>query len=479
MKMVKSLLLGSAAGLVAMTGAQAADLPVKAKAVQYVKICSLYGAGFYYIPGTDTCIKLGGFVRYENNWQANGSFAVRMNGTTGTFTRTSNDVVTRARGVITTDARSQTEYGTLRSYTAFGEQWTTGDATTAGSGAVTNMYRLFIQLGGFTAGRTASFFDLWDTPKYSNTTNVIASDTGGTGQNLIAYTFSFGNGLSASLSFEDPTMRRAGVANAAVATTFGSTGLVTGSYAGANWPDVVTNLRVDQAWGAAQIMGAIHAVTATYYGATQLETNGHPNDEVGWAIGGGLNLNVPWAQGDTFSVQAAYTQGALAYVAQGLAGGSALGNGLAVFNGQNVALGYATDGVYGPTGSIELTSAWSVYAGIQHYWTPNLRTSLYGGYLALMYNANATALICGDLPGAHTGACNADWQMFQIGSRTVFNPVANLDLSVDILYNRYQTAGLGSTVVLAPGNSKPTQAYTLTDEGVWQAMFRVQRNFYP
>ncbi|MGB7257197.1 MAG: porin, partial [Pseudolabrys sp.] len=28
-----------------------------AKPVQYVKICSLYGAGFYYIPGTDTCIK--------------------------------------------------------------------------------------------------------------------------------------------------------------------------------------------------------------------------------------------------------------------------------------------------------------------------------------------------------------------------------------------------------------------------------------
>ena len=56
MKMVKSLILGSAAGLLAMSGAQAADLPVKAKAVEYVRICSLYGAGFYYIPGTDTWI---------------------------------------------------------------------------------------------------------------------------------------------------------------------------------------------------------------------------------------------------------------------------------------------------------------------------------------------------------------------------------------------------------------------------------------
>ena len=63
MKMVKSLLLVSAAGLVAVSGAQAADLPVKAKPVEYVKVCSLYGAGFYYIPGTDICMKIGGYVR--------------------------------------------------------------------------------------------------------------------------------------------------------------------------------------------------------------------------------------------------------------------------------------------------------------------------------------------------------------------------------------------------------------------------------
>src|SRR5664280_3752344 len=72
MKMVKSLILGSAAGLIAMSGAQAADLPVKAKAVEYVRICSLYGAGFYYIPGTDTCIKLGGYLRVDTSFNASG-----------------------------------------------------------------------------------------------------------------------------------------------------------------------------------------------------------------------------------------------------------------------------------------------------------------------------------------------------------------------------------------------------------------------
>ena len=80
MTMIKSLILGSAAGLVALSGAQAADLPVKAKAVEYVKICSLYGAGFFYIPGTDTCIKLGGYLRVDTTFNgfANATDAVYL-----------------------------------------------------------------------------------------------------------------------------------------------------------------------------------------------------------------------------------------------------------------------------------------------------------------------------------------------------------------------------------------------------------------
>jgi Porin subfamily len=60
---VKILFLGIVAGLMTAAGAQAADMPVKAKPVHYVKICTLYGDGFYYVPGTNTCLKLGGYVR--------------------------------------------------------------------------------------------------------------------------------------------------------------------------------------------------------------------------------------------------------------------------------------------------------------------------------------------------------------------------------------------------------------------------------
>src|SRR3954451_8049595 len=105
MKMVKSLLLGSAAGLVAVAGAQAADLPVKAKPVEYVKVCSVYGAGFYYIPGTDTCLKVGGFVRAEYNFNAGGSHGPYISGGNARNTREDTQTYnTRTRGIVSFDA---------------------------------------------------------------------------------------------------------------------------------------------------------------------------------------------------------------------------------------------------------------------------------------------------------------------------------------------------------------------------------------
>ena len=79
----RTLILGSAAGLIALSGAQAADLPVKAKAVEYVRICSLYGAGFFYIPGTDTCIKIGGYLRADTTFNGGAHGAPAWNGDLG------------------------------------------------------------------------------------------------------------------------------------------------------------------------------------------------------------------------------------------------------------------------------------------------------------------------------------------------------------------------------------------------------------
>src|SRR5438067_11597933 len=117
MKMVKSLLLSSAAGVVAVAGAQAADLPVKAKPVEYVKICSLYGDGFYYIPGTDTCLRFSGDVKFDLSWNTvNGSGDPAFYGLAGQHTRSTFPASYRARNDLDLDTRIQTDYGTLRTY---------------------------------------------------------------------------------------------------------------------------------------------------------------------------------------------------------------------------------------------------------------------------------------------------------------------------------------------------------------------------
>ena len=211
MKVVKSLLLGSAASLAAVAGAQAADLPVKAKAVEYVKVCSLYGAGFFYIPGTDTCLKIGGFMRTEWNHNAGGSFAPTVNEGPGFYTRATDTLVNRTRGLLSFDVRSQTEYGTLRSYLRAAWQWTSNTDTIGGSSTAVYLDRAFIQFAGFTFGKTQSFFDVPDIADMTYQTEYTRNNTGGSGTPVFAYTAMLGNGVTATLSIEDYTERRANV----------------------------------------------------------------------------------------------------------------------------------------------------------------------------------------------------------------------------------------------------------------------------
>src|SRR5580693_7807754 len=148
MKMVKRLLLGSAAGLVAVSAGQAADLPVKAKPVEYVKVCSLYGAGFYYMPGTDICLKIGGYARAEMTYGGNGNFTQGpIQGDVNN--RLTSNLVMRARAYITADAREQTAFGTARAYVAVGVATT--DIGNAILPSILGFNRAFIQWAGITA----------------------------------------------------------------------------------------------------------------------------------------------------------------------------------------------------------------------------------------------------------------------------------------------------------------------------------------
>jgi Porin subfamily len=498
MKMGNRFLLGSAAALVAVGGAQAADLPVKAQPTQFVKICSLYGAGFYYVPGTDMCLKIGGWVRAEYAYGDNGNFAWGWaNGNVNN--RTTNNSTWRTRGYITADARNQTEYGTVRGYLAVGLSTNNTGADNAGNTFSAN--RAFIQWAGFTFGLSQSFFDFYSSPSTSYWGSFPASDTSDGGWMVAGYTAQFGNGFSGTIAAEMRRTTQIIYEFFAGGTGFGwippgASGFP-GSQGGFQVPDIVGNLRVDQAWGSAQVMGAPHQVNSLYYSSGVFNPggtlssgtpgSGHPDDKWGFAIGAGLRLNAPMiGQGDYLQAQVNYTQGALRYIFH------TPDSNWGKVAGRNEGFGELNDAIYGGTAidgaatGLELTSAWSVNAAYEHFWNPQWRTSLYGGYAGVNYSSNSNAMLC-HVEGAGSGGgatavasagCDNDWSTWWIRSRTQWNVTKDFYMGFDALYSKLLSASLpGETI--PNSNISIGNATNVSDVGNWQFRFRVHRDFYP
>ncbi|CAN5471506.1 porin [soil metagenome] len=528
MSKIKSLILGSAAALAAFSGAQAADLPVKAKAVQYVKVCSLYGAGFYYIPGTDTCIKLGGYVQLDAsiNAGAHEKPAWDNGNNLGQQNRSSDYFVTRARTQLNIDTRTATEYGVVRSFWSSNFQHTSGDGPSSG---VLTMDFGFVQFAGFTFGKAVSGFQTpWGAnPVNLNTSNLLGGYDNSTGITQIAYTWQFGNGISAQLGVEDNrTINRAQLLNSSLTYSPGlgftgtagataaasnaaalaaiSQGAWGNSYGGNVAPDVVANVRIDQAAFTFQVAGALHVVNGSYYangnpasGSSVLETSGNPETKVGGALSAGIQLkNLPTGPGDKLSLDGTWSKGATKYVI-----GGTTGNNFDLFAGgsggayNTFAVAQMFDAVYGTGGPLELTTAWGFRGGYSHNWSPNWETTLFGSYSKIDYNTNASTGICASQARAVGGivssagvastqsagfSCNPDFAIWQIGSRTAWTPVKNLTISGEVMYTTLDQSNVGSlniTQAAAMGGFKPAGVYEYKDQGTWSGNFRVRRTW--
>jgi hypothetical protein len=485
---VKSFLLGSAAGLVAVSGTLAADLPVKAKPVEYVKICTLYGEGFYYIPGTDICLKIGGYVRADYRWNATGGGQPQYTGAGGAQDRSVSPFSMRHRAHFNFDSRSQTAYGTLRTYVAV-------NIDNADQGTVTvNPTRAFIQWAGFTFGHTKSFTDVPGTPEETfkslfQTQNV--SETAPNGTNQIAYTWELGNGMTLNVGADE--RRTKGIAN--LSTNSVAVGANPSTAFGPyQHPTPWLNFAVNQAWGRFGVSGIFNKVNATYYTADtpgfsscHLQTGtswcGFPDDKWGWAVLSGIDIKAPWAgPGDHFGGYFNYGVGAAAY-----AGGTSL-NSPGLFGGGNtVALGVISDGVFVNNGQFELTTTWTAGGGYEHYWLPNVSTGVYGTYTQVRYNDTVTnsGLFCNSGGGTNQniilvggGRCDPGFNFWQVGMVNSWYPVAGFRLAVDVQYTRIETAFSGETVSLSKAQGlRPTGLYTAKDQGILAITFRAQRNF--
>jgi hypothetical protein len=519
MKMVKSLILGSAAGLIAMSGAQAADLPVKAKAVEYVRICSLYGAGFFYIPGTDTCIKLGGYLRVDTTFNGSPYDEPAWSGDQGQRNRYRDYFASRSRMALQVDTRTATEYGVVRTFgqldwshaSPSGSVREVGFAGQAGglnNGNQVAVEFLFLQFAGFTFGRSASAYATpWNGYPGNNTSFLVGGHDTVTGTNNIQYTAQFGNGVSGTIGLDDPlAFNRANVYNlatggvslgSAAAQTISALGAGVNAYAGVHSPDVVGNIRVDQAWGLFQISGALHEVNASYNNLTLgaannlSEISGHPETKWGGSVMAALQIkNIPTGPGDDIKFDVSWSKGDI----KNTNGTSSSVRPYAMFGGtgfvgayQSVGFGTAVDAVYLPAsaggdGSLHLTEGFGLRGAFNHNWDPYWSTSLFGGYSAVRYDATAKAAFCASYVASNPGfksadfSCNPDFNVSQIGVVTRWTPVKNLTFSAEVLYMRLDQKFTGASA-LTPTAPKPTAIYEYKDQDTVSLNIRAQRNF--
>ena len=261
---IKSLLLGSAAALVAVSGARAADAIIaEPEPVEYVRVCDAYGAGFFYIPGTETCLRISGYVWYQigaNGWENAGDTPPYVGGMIDDGWHKS----TRAR--LNFDARSETEWGTLRGYMRFQANWgTPNDGPVA-------IDQAFLELGGFYAGYTES---AWAATLNGGASNWGSHSWGGMyygydQRHQIGYNFTGGNGFFGTISLEDDNLNGDGY-----------------------MPDVVVKLGVNQGWGAAWVKAGYD------------ESYNALGDD-GWGVGAGVQINVPNSPGSSFRLLGYY-----------------------------------------------------------------------------------------------------------------------------------------------------------------------------
>jgi hypothetical protein len=358
------------------------------------------------------------------------------------------------------------------------------------------------------------------------------------------YTWQLGNGLSATVAAEDRRNTQiigsnfgalpaggfgsivgastgCGINTCSTASSIGTVNVNNFGYGGYQAPDVVANIRLDQAWGSAQVMGAWHLLNPEYYNSTLGgipggQWTGHPGNQSGWAVGAGLRLNFPmFAQGDYFQSQVNYTQGAMRY----LNGGAQSPNWIRETQ-NNATFGIISDCVYGSnvattavgvnpntfnaTGC-NLTTGWNVNAAFEHYWTPQLHQSIVGQYGQVRYNDQANNILCGlesagggvgNLNGgtqAHLvngvpvafGGCGNNWNLWGASSRLQWDVTKSFYLGVEVVYEHMDSASSATGTLpagISMGATSPSNAFVHVGsnaENVWVGTVRMHKDFLP
>jgi hypothetical protein len=459
---------------------------------------------------------------------------------------------------INLDARTQTAYGTLRAFVRWDAGARTGYSGVGQSGTqqrigqaypglgidsfgrdsqFANVDKAFIQFAGLTAGRASSFFDFY-AHDFEFAGATAGSDVAST--NLLAYTATLGNGLSATLSVEDPVFRRspifsptnnpAGITNNSSIANFAQTNSPAEVFIGytngvptrysfvdviqrTRMPDFVGALRLDQAWGSAQVSAAVHELNVGNVANGAGTGTGsnisipHTNNSYGYAVQGGIKINTPFiAPGDALYLQAAYGSGAQLYTGYSSFSGSYAQNPTTI-QGQKFSQ-FFNDATINPfTGQMERSQSFTVVGSYLHYWTPEWRSAVFASYGEMDFSQKArasqgAAFALANPGGANSFGVNAvgtpgttfynlsealrDTYQIVAGASLIWSPVKDLDIGVEGFYTQI---GVKNGRVIDRDKSPTAYANvaginngtfvprTATQDSVSTFRMRVQRDF--
>lgn len=462
MTKLKTVLLGSVTAIAVTTGAQAADMMMDVKAPREpVYRCDV--TGFIELPGTDICFKVGGYamlVAYasEDQWDAFGTGAAygivpdghTLEDTTGMY----------AVGRVNFDARTSTEYGTVRAYVEM--QAVDNDSRTGGS---FDLRHAFVQFGNWTFGKTwSTFLNLESSPVYTDLLTVTGDNF--MRRNQIRYTQSFGRGFSVSIAVEDQDYTTPSAITAAglFAPVWGFCGGGCAVVSNRNdVPDVVANIKAEGDWGSAQLSGALHnnAFRDVFLGSAPAPVPGSQTDsEIGWAALFGLLVNTPaTGEGDYVTFKAIYTDGATQY------------------NQDNFL--WTTNTVWGACNwvvpangdcAVDTVTTWSVLASFTHNWSPTWSSTVGAGY------QNVSAPMTVFNAGVPSLSSDFDMDTYEIFGNVSWMPVNNLTIMFGVHYGHVDFNGAGTTPAggFDPFTANPAAA---DDQGALAVALDIVRSF--
>jgi hypothetical protein len=496
MSFTKSFLLASSAALMGVSAVQAADLPSrKAAPVEYVRVCDAYGRGFFYIPGTDTCVRIGGLVRADYGFVASkdvfgqsaavvqtfnnqggivaGANAIpAIDGVTGVRNVISgknaqHTVGWEARARITFDARTQTSWGVVQTAARLRMARVTGvfsntDVTAATStGAGVTLEAAFIRFAGFTFGASRDNFAMMPSLTYG------AGHWGSfaNGAKQIAYTHSFGGGFSATLALQDLMDTGGG--------GFQVDGSVDGTarYVYNSVPNIVGRLDLEQGWGSVSVAGAVAQVSAANNANRPVAGQvNYSEKETVWAATIGARFNLPMlARGSKLYLTAAYADGMTEYTTNWTSFKSSAGaRDVGGFTMNHPSVVFEQGGVLG--NRIETVKSWNLAALLEHYWTPQYRSVLWGSYGSLDAPVTAAARAWNGTSGF------GDAKVWNIGTNFAWLPTRDFEIGVEVIYARVDQ-DVRSGIVAGNGRTVNPGALTKQSASGLSGRLRVERSF--